>query len=140
MEAVGAFGHRKEALDDRSSGVPEGSIDEVTHSREGLLLAIEGDDRMGADAGDDEGDQLLAPIGAIGPHDVDGQGEDETAKPEQGIGEGEVVLIGGGKQEEEGETGRAIQKDVDLGTEDVTADGRGERPGGIGIAFAPGGK
>jgi len=33
---------------------------------------------MGADERDDAVDQLVAPIGAVGPHDVDRQGEEEA--------------------------------------------------------------
>jgi len=57
VQAIGALGGGEEAFTDRPSKVTERPGDEVANPSKGLLLAIEGDDGMGADDRDDEGPQ-----------------------------------------------------------------------------------
>mgnify|MGYP001770875686 FL=1 len=98
---------------------------------------------MGADDRDDVVGELLPPVRAVRAvraDDVDRQGQEEAAKPEQGIGKGEIVLVGGREQKEERQACRPIEQDVDLVAEDVAVLGRGERPRRTGIVRAPSGQ
>jgi hypothetical protein len=71
---------------------------------------------MGANDRDDEANKFLAPVAAIGSDDVDRQGEEEMACPEQGIGEGQIIALS------------RRQQDVDFVAEGGAVERRGEGP------------
>jgi hypothetical protein len=80
VETVVALGCREEVFNHRTGEVADEAVNQVGRAGERLLLSIEGDNRMGADDGDAEVDESLAPVGAIGSHDLEGQAQDEAPK------------------------------------------------------------
>ncbi len=132
-----ALGDAEEALDDGPGGVAEAEPDEVSDPGERRLLAVEGDDRTGAEHRHDEADERLAPVGTIGPDDPERQAEQAAGEPQQRIGERQVVAVGGREQEEDRQARGPVEQDVDLVAEDPPF-ARRERPGRVRVGGRPG--
>lgn len=130
VQGEGALGGGEEALDGVALGVAEAVPDQVPHAGARLLLALEEDDRAGAEHGDDPPPQAQPPVGAVGADDMNRQAQRKACEPQQGIGEGQVVVVGGREHEADRQPGNEVQQHVDLVAEDAALGGRGIRLGG----------
>ena len=80
-----------------------------------LLLGVPGDDRHGPKCLVDPGDQRAPPVGGVQPHDTWAEGEELGGGGHEGSGEGSVMPIGRGHEEERGQARGTADPGVDAG-------------------------